>query len=187
MRSTQDGEGLFALPAAPTQGRGAGSVRDLCLSLSRRISAHLELGHIPRVDEDSRQVDGERPQVDGALQSDTASPAQEPGSRVRVLTAYSEFDGSKLRLFTPRTGFLTIILKTIILHQIPVNLAQVWTWTCCKSDFSVDGSLVSFSTLSPYLDPNAIQIAIQHVQGVSLWSQDRRYQHNPRTKLERDG
>ena len=95
VRSTQDGEGLFALPAAPTQGRGAGSVRDLCLSLSRRISAHLELGHIPRVDEDSRQVDGERQQVDGALQSDTASPAQEPGSRVRVLTHRSTADRSR--------------------------------------------------------------------------------------------
>ena len=102
VRSAQDGEGLVALPAAPAQGRGAGSVRDLCLSLSRRISAHLELGHIPRVGGESQQAEGDRRPsdqdhgpVDGAHPADTAAPDQGPGSRVRVLTHRSMADRSR--------------------------------------------------------------------------------------------
>ncbi len=46
-RSEHGGGGFFALPARAEDARGAGPIRDLCLSLSRRISAHLPLGHVP--------------------------------------------------------------------------------------------------------------------------------------------
>ncbi|SMY12938.1 UrvD/REP family ATP-dependent DNA helicase [Brevibacterium jeotgali] len=47
VRAEHGGDGFFALPARAGGARGAGAIRDLCVSLSRRISAHLPLGHVP--------------------------------------------------------------------------------------------------------------------------------------------
>lgn len=47
VRAENAGEAFFALPARADSTRGSGAVRDLCVSLSQRISAHLPLGHVP--------------------------------------------------------------------------------------------------------------------------------------------
>lgn len=47
VREEHGADGFFALPARADGARGAGAIRDLSVSLSRRISAHLPLGHVP--------------------------------------------------------------------------------------------------------------------------------------------
>jgi superfamily I DNA/RNA helicase len=115
VRTSQAGTGLFVLPARSAQARGTGAARDLSLALSRRISAHLELGHIPRHDEAAQLQD------DGAQSHDEAAPFHdapeqshdsrdrrgegrvhspdrqegEHSSRVRVLTHRSAADRSR--------------------------------------------------------------------------------------------
>ncbi|HJG78879.1 MAG TPA: PD-(D/E)XK nuclease family protein [Brevibacterium senegalense] len=98
VRTSQAGTGLLVLPARSDQARGTGAARDLSLALSRRISAHLELGHIPRRDDAAlgdndaaASHDDEGPRHDDA----TLGHDRETGSRVRVLTHRSAADRSR--------------------------------------------------------------------------------------------
>lgn len=58
VKEAHGADGLFSLSAVAAEARGRGPLRDLCLSLSRRISAHLSLGHVP-VEDQQRENLGE--------------------------------------------------------------------------------------------------------------------------------
>ncbi|GAA4505903.1 UrvD/REP family ATP-dependent DNA helicase [Brevibacterium yomogidense] len=83
VREAHGPDALFALPAHAADARGEGPARDLCLSLSRRISAHLGLGHVPA---DGGAADGgAAADADGGAAADALDQPAAARSKVRVL------------------------------------------------------------------------------------------------------
>lgn len=103
VRQNQDGAGLLLLPAQSPDARGTGAVRDLCVSLEQRISAHLHLGHVPRpetADAPTAAGEARHDRKSAGPQESVQVPAQEDasasgGSRVRVLTHRSAAERSR--------------------------------------------------------------------------------------------